>query len=160
MSADARQEALALGKKKGVAPMQQRLVGIIALCTLILSGCTGKPSSGTDSEARPRAASEAEAKWSREVAEHFLNAYAAEQGEAVRALCTKSYAKQIAGPNISGGPVVFTITRHELSPNLEQASVKGVASFAGAGKRRSFSMLMEKEEGRWKVSSLIEGGFE
>lgn len=127
--------------------MYRGLFSVLAAFTAAIVGCA-------DSK------KEAEAKWAKEVAQHFLDAFAAGNAGAMKTASTKAYAAEITNLSIEGGPVKFTITSQEMSPNLEQASVKGVVDFKGVGKRRAFTILMEKEEGRWKVSSFSQGAFQ
>ena len=137
--------------------MRRGMLSVLAVVTIAVLGCSSDSKTGkTDAGG----GAEHEAKWVKEVVQHFLEAFAAENVTAMKAASTKSFAKEITGPNIQGGPVQFTITSHEVSANLEQASVKGVVEFRGHDKKRSFTILMEKEEGRWKLSSFTEGAFQ
>jgi len=137
--------------------MHRRFVSVLALLVALILGCgsgspTGQPTSAKPSEPDTRPAPEAEtkaaaeAKWAKEVAQHFLDAFAEEKAEAMRAVSTKAFAKQITRPEVTGSPVVFTITSQEFSLNLEQASFRGIMESKSLRQKRSFSLLMEKEE--------------
>jgi hypothetical protein len=131
-------------------PMARFATGLLIVLCCCFSGCS---SSTVDS----KVGSEAEAKWAREIAQHFLDASAEQNAEAMRTASTKAFAKEINNPTIEGRPVVFAITSQEVSPNGEQISFKGVLESKSNGKKRSFTLLMEKEDVRWEVASYSQG---
>ena len=104
-----------------------------------------------------------ESKWPQEVAEHFLEAFVNENTLAAKAVSTREFQKAITGITTTGGPLTWSIISCEVNGRSGQASVKGfmVGRRADPGWRtRSFTLLMEKEEGRWRVSSFTFGAFQ
>jgi hypothetical protein len=106
--------------------------------------------------------SSAESKWAREVAEHFLEAFVNENTTAARTVSTREFQKEIKQLTTSGGPLSWSITSHEFNERSGQGSFKGIIVGRSANpdtNKRSFTLLMEKEEGRWKVSSFTLGAY-
>jgi hypothetical protein len=104
-----------------------------------------------------------ESRWTREVAEHFLEAFVNENTAAARAVSTRRFQQDITGITTTGGPLSWSITSQVVDERTGQASVKGimVGKSADPGRnKRSFTLLLEKEDGRWKVSSFTLGAFQ
>jgi len=96
-------------------------------------------------------------KWAREVAGHFLDAFAGKDLDSVKAVSTRRYQNELTTISISGGPLGWSIQSHETSPNGDQLIFKGILDFKGALEKRSFTLMMEKENDRWLVSSFSQG---
>jgi hypothetical protein len=143
-------ESLSLPPRSRTWPIVALLVGSHLLC-----GVAGFFLAGL----LPRSQSP----WIKEVAEHFLNAFVNENTIAARAVSTRAYQKEITAIRTTGGPLRWTITSCEVNERDGHASVKGfmVGPNAEPGaERRTFTLMMETEEGRWKVSSFSWGAFE
>jgi hypothetical protein len=109
------------------------------------------------------ALSSPDTKWAREVAEHFLEAFVNENTSAAKAVSTREHSKEITRITTTGGPLSWTISSHHVDERSGQASFKGIMKGSSAHPgidKRSFTLLMEKEEGRWKVSSFTLGAFQ
>src|SRR5262245_49105400 len=134
------------------------LIVVLLVGSHFLCGLVGFLLSG----ALPRGSS-VESRWAREVADHFLEAFVNENTTAAKAVSTKEYQKEITGISTTGGPLNWTITSHEVNERSGQGSCKGIMVGQSAEprrNRRSFSLLMEKEDGRWKVLSFTLGAYQ
>ena len=153
-------------RKQSAVPKWLWLVALAASYAMVLAvGFLGGRylfQSGTGREPDLPADQASELRWAKQVAGHFLDSFAGENLAEVRAVSTKEYQERIQTINITGGPLKWTINKKEIGPNLQSASFQGLLEFTGAVQfenRRSFTIMVEKENNRWKVASFSQGPY-
>jgi hypothetical protein len=131
-------------------PGTRTLFGLAALGCLMSAGCGG-PAATTPPDEEEKAA--------RAVAEHYLEAFVSFNPGAMRAVSTPEHQKLLRDPGGAPPPppkekrLSWAVTSAEVLPGAGQAKFKGTLSAPGEPSH-SFGLLLEKQDGKWKVASF------
>lgn len=120
------------------------MIVVVVLGVLLATRGTGRKASETDPEV----------KWAKEIAEQFLTALADQNEPAMATFTARGFAP--FNPRIDG-PVRFDIESETLSPTRDEIAFKGTATLTARAQYRPFTLMMKREDGRWKVSSFVQG---
>jgi hypothetical protein len=122
--------------------------------------------SSASARAGDEAKKKAELKWARSVADDFLAALKAEDYKSASALLTGEYAKILQGSSVPaavpealqgklrGDIVKVTTSSEDISPDKDEAQLKGQVERATETQAFVLRVVKEKESGRWRVGFL------
>jgi hypothetical protein len=134
--------------------LQMCRLAVLLLVSLTAPGCGQKTTPAVEQPSE-----DPELKWAKARAEHFMNAAVAKNGKQADGLLSKSFQERAKGDAFASVKQTYSrweLESSELAPSGVQAVFKGAVfrpQYPFSDTRASFSLMLIKEAGEWKVDS-------